>query len=273
MGLFFNYDKPGPGVDKNAPKKRGVFLFLELLGRNFGKLLLSNMLYFVISLPVIAIFAVILTFFFGNIMPEMIGTVGFIQVVIILTCMVTILWGTGPASCGYAYLLRNFAKEEHAFLTSDFFEKTKESFLRGIVFLLVDVLMLAIFSMAILVYRQLSGEMGGIYTIFYILTIVMIVIYTIMHFYLYEMEVTFKNEIRTIYKNSFLMAIATLPACLGIGAIIIVLSFVVLRFLTPVAICIIAFLCWISFMRFMVDFYTARVIEKNFLQEHKETNE
>ena len=50
MGLFFNYDKPGPGIDKNAPKKKGIFLFLELLGRNLSNLLLSNMLYFIVSL-------------------------------------------------------------------------------------------------------------------------------------------------------------------------------------------------------------------------------
>ena len=29
---FFNYDKEGPGIDKNAPKKKGIFLFFELLG-------------------------------------------------------------------------------------------------------------------------------------------------------------------------------------------------------------------------------------------------
>ncbi len=46
MGMFFNYDRPGPGVDKNAPKKKGVSLFFELLGRNISKLLLSNILYF-----------------------------------------------------------------------------------------------------------------------------------------------------------------------------------------------------------------------------------
>ena len=32
MGLFsFNYAKPGPGVDRDAPKKKGIFLYFELL--------------------------------------------------------------------------------------------------------------------------------------------------------------------------------------------------------------------------------------------------
>ncbi|MBR5809465.1 MAG: DUF624 domain-containing protein [Clostridia bacterium] len=273
MGLFFNYDKPGPGVDKNAPKKKGAALFFELSGRYFGKLLLANILYFIVSLPVLALYAVIILNFFGNMLPENVGSVGFAQVVVIMTTLVAILWGTGPASCGYAYILRNLAREEHVFLRSDFFEKIKESFWRGLVFLAVDIVMLVIFSFSILFYQRLSEEVGGIYTAGYIMTGVLIVLYTIIHFYLYEMEVTFQNKIRIIYKNSLLMSFATLPMCLVIGAVIVVLSFLVLRFLTPAAILIVAFLCWISFMRFIIDFYTARVIKKNFLQENKETNE
>ena len=56
MGLFFNYDKPGKGIEKDAPKKKGPFLYLELLWRKLGKLILSNILYFVLSLPVILLY-------------------------------------------------------------------------------------------------------------------------------------------------------------------------------------------------------------------------
>lgn len=35
---FFNYSKPGPGIDKNAPKKKGVALcFPFLFCQNFAK--------------------------------------------------------------------------------------------------------------------------------------------------------------------------------------------------------------------------------------------
>ena len=38
MGLFFGgYDKAGPGVDPNAPKKKGFFLYMELVTRKFTK--------------------------------------------------------------------------------------------------------------------------------------------------------------------------------------------------------------------------------------------
>ena len=126
MGLFFNYDRPGPGVDKNAPKKKGVALFFELLGRNLSKLILANMLYFAVSIPVIILFYFISLMILGNVMPEAIGTAGFAQMSVLMTLLVTIFWGTGPVSCGYTYILRNTAREEHTFLASDFFEKSKE---------------------------------------------------------------------------------------------------------------------------------------------------
>ena len=273
MGLFFNYDRPGPGVDKNAPKKKGVALCFELLGRNFGKLMLANMLYFVVSLPICILYYLIISMFLGSVIPDAIGSVGFTQLAVILTFLIVILWGTGPVSCGYTYILRNAAREEHTFLASDFFEKSRESFLHGLVFLIVDVVMLIAFSTSALTYWSMSGEKGGIYTLLLALTILVVFIYTIMHFYLYEMEVTFKDGTLKLYKNSFLMAITTMPMCLLNGAIICALSFTLLRYLTPVAIVIVAFVCWISLMRFIIDFYTGRVIKKHILSKYEQIDE
>lgn len=187
MGLFFNYDRPGPGVDKNAPKKKGVALFFELLGRNLSKLILANMLYFVVSIPVVILYYFISLMILGNVMPEAIGTTGFAQISVLMTLLVTIFWGTGPVSCGYTYILRNAAREEHTFLASDFFEKSKEGFLHGLVFLIVDIVVLVVFSVSVLTYWKMSNQTGGIYTLLFIVTGLMIFIYTIMHFYLYEM--------------------------------------------------------------------------------------
>ena len=270
MGLFFNYNKSGPGIDQDAPKKWGIFLYFELLGRNLSKLLLSNMLYFAVSLPVLTLYYIIISIFAENVMPESVNAVAVVQFAAILTLLVSILWGTGPASLGYTYILRNTAREEHTFLISDFFEKTKKSFFRGLVFLIVDIVLLASFSTAILTYWELAKEVGGIYTVLLFLTLLVIVVYTIMHFYLYEMEVTFNDKILTIYKNSFLMALATLPMCVLIGILICIISLLLLSFLVPFAILIVGFLCWIGFMRFMVDFYTARTIKRVILCKNEE---
>ena len=51
MGLFNGYMKEGPGVTKNAPEKHRFFLFFELFGRKFSKLIQLNMLLFICLLP------------------------------------------------------------------------------------------------------------------------------------------------------------------------------------------------------------------------------
>lgn len=273
MGLFFNYDKPGPGVDKNAPKHWGIFLYFELLWRNFGKMLLSNMLYFVVSLPVSALYFVFITYALGVVMPDAAGTTAMAQVSIIITLVLVILWGTGPASCGYTYILRNTAREEHTWLFSDFFEKSREGFFHGLVFLIVDFFVAVCTSVAIWTYWGLAEKSGGIFTVLLFITLIAFVIYTAMHFYIYEFEVTFEGGILQVYKNSLIMAVATIPMCILIGALIYLLSTYLLGFLTPAGIILVAFLCWISFMRFIVDFYSARVIKKRILPKFEEPEE
>ena len=46
-GLFglFNYEKEGPGIDKNAPKKHGFIVFFETFFRNFWKFMPINLIF------------------------------------------------------------------------------------------------------------------------------------------------------------------------------------------------------------------------------------
>ena len=43
LGLFGNYDKPGPGVDKDEPKKAAPVRFFEILWRKLSKLVQLNL--------------------------------------------------------------------------------------------------------------------------------------------------------------------------------------------------------------------------------------
>ena len=52
MGLFHsNFDKPGPGVAPDAPRKKGAARFFEILGRDFSTIWLAGILALVSSLP------------------------------------------------------------------------------------------------------------------------------------------------------------------------------------------------------------------------------
>ena len=269
MGLFFNYKKPGPGVSKDEKRRKGAGLYFELLWRSFGKLTLANMLYFALSLPILAIYFVASLYFVGAYV-ESIGEVSVVQLSLIITLLVAILWGTGPVSLGFTYILRNTAREEAVFTCSDFFEKSKESFKRGLTFLAIDVIMFIGSVSAIFTYYNMAEKSGGIYTVLFAVACVTLAIYTFMHFYMYEFEVTFKNSLLEVYKNSLIMAFATLPMCVLITLIIYLATVILLGFLNPLIVLIISALVWMSIMRFAVDFYTARTIKKKILPKYEE---
>ena len=64
MGIFGgNYMKEGPGVDKNAPKKKGFFLFWDIVIQKFTKMLGTNMLHFLFSILYLAFVYIILSGF------------------------------------------------------------------------------------------------------------------------------------------------------------------------------------------------------------------
>ena len=54
-GLFglFNFEKEGPGIAKDAPKKKTFIVFFETFFRNFWKFITLNIVYSLFCLPII----------------------------------------------------------------------------------------------------------------------------------------------------------------------------------------------------------------------------
>ncbi|MEG1943742.1 MAG: YesL family protein [Angelakisella sp.] len=50
-----SYNRPGPGIPKGAPQKKGSALFLDILSREFWSLLTLNLIYSLACLPIITI--------------------------------------------------------------------------------------------------------------------------------------------------------------------------------------------------------------------------
>ena len=269
MGLFFNFDKPGPGVDKDAPKKKGIFLYFELFFRKFWLLIKVNMLYFLVSLPVMAIYNFILINEFASIMPNA-GASAWWQLSLIGTAILTILWGTGPVTGGFVYILRNFAREEHAWLLSDFFEKSKETLKLGITVLLTDIILLFLSMTSVNVYIGLIKQGVGIAKYALVALAVILALYTFMHYYVYELGVTFDNKVSKTVKNALIIGAATLPTSLVLSLFVSVLTFLAFSGLSAFAIILLMFLLWISFMRFPIDFYAARMIKRKFIDSASE---
>ena len=245
MGIFRlgDINKEGKGVRKDAPEKRSFFAFFELFFRKIGRLCKLNLLYLLTSLPV-----TIIIFFLAGLIsnpiielctpalasvldmpaPDLTDAVFSMYIWIIdifirvLTAILFLaLWGAGPVTAGFTYVLRNYAREEHAWLWSDFWQYTKENFKQTIAVIVIDI---AVFGFAVFAY-QFYGAMGGMMQYFRFVIIAGIFVYTIMHRYIYQMIITSKLSLRDIYRNAILFTFMKLPLNLLIIVLVAAIHF------------------------------------------------
>lgn len=283
MGLFnSNYNKPGPGVEKDAPKKKGLFLYAELFFRKFWKLIQANMLYFLTSIPMF----VIIYFLIFPLQQMQISSEGLdaetAQLVIYATtlficAMITSFWGSGPASAAFAYILRCFTREEHSWILSDFKDKFKENFKKGIIVSIIDIIVLIVSYVAITFYGSNAANdaygMGIVWSVLQTIVCMVVIFYTFMHFYMYQLMVTFESTMRQLYRNAAIFAIACLPMNILLTAIFLVIGYFLFNMFQPAVSILLAFVLWFGLVRFSIEFYAARTIQRRILDQKEKTAE
>ena len=214
MGIFFNsYNKPGKGIDPDAPQKRSFFRFFDIFFRKLSHFSRANLLYSAALIPTYIIAFFVVSFIILNTVGEILGMqdgAGF--TVIILTVIFTNFYisvmGAGPATAGMTYIMRNFAREEHAWIGSDFKDNVKSNFKQSIIVFVIDIVVTVVMFYAIYIYGQMSGAISYLKYFLYVISF----IYMMMHMYIYPIMVTFKLSVKDIYRNSFIFALGKLPS-------------------------------------------------------------
>lgn len=224
MGIFNNnYSKPGPGVYKDTPKKKGLNLFYEIFFRKFWNLVKLNLLYILTLIPTFAVIFVLSGMISNRlgITPEALGN--FMQLTeaeaarisitmdlltrLLISLFFTIFWGGGPATAGFVYILRSYIWEDSVFMASDFFRRVKSNFRQSLTVWVIDIVVFTVMCYAYFFYASMTN-------ILYFLKYVVLVpafFYTMLHLYLYHLLITYKLTIGKLYKNSALFALSALP--------------------------------------------------------------
>ena len=288
MGIFGGgYMKPGKGVSKNEPKKKGFFLFFDVIIHKFTKFLGANTM-----LTLTSLIWIFILYLFGGILFTGTGiaqsvatslaesspdidlqttysyTLATLQFMFAMT--VFSLWGSGPASASYAYINRCYTRGEHAWVMSDGLDKFKETFKKGAVVIIVDAIILVMGTNAVYFYWSLYGETGStLWMLLSYITALILVLYTMMHPYIYQIMVTFECSIGSMYKNALLITLAKLPCnffillaeCAVIGILFLVMH--------PVVAMIVIAVIGLVLTRYPGEFYAARVIDRTILKDLK----
>lgn len=281
--MFNSYLKEGPGVPKGGRKKKGFFYFLEVLWAKLFKLIGSGIMYFLVSLPVLAIYLFVL----APVISGGIGLDGLLENVenadtakmmfyVVITCGVFNFFGAGPASAGYAFVTRCFTRREHTWILSDGLDKMKENFKNSILLLITDIVVLYLTMTAARVYSIMmaNGTQQTQMLIIFVkyLLYVCVAVYMMAHMFAYQLMVTYECKFKDVIKNSLILAMAKLPMCVLL-TIITGVIFMLVTNLGMIAAVLYAVI-GITLTRFPLEFYAARVIEKNIrMTEKKEAKE
>ncbi len=222
MGIFSpDYSTPGPGVPKNAPKRKGLARFYEIYFRKFWNLIKLNLLYMITLIPSFVITMLIVSFsanilginmsLIQHISGSVLGSAdaaGFaILIYAVITMLFMVFWGGGPATAGFVYILRSYVWEEPVFMISDFFGHIRSNFRQALTVWIIDLVMLVVICLA---YRFYSTRTDITSCLKYVI-IVLAAFYTMLHLYIYHLLVTYKLPITLLYKNSALFALSALP--------------------------------------------------------------
>ena len=166
MGLFgfLDFTKEGPGISKNAPKKRALFVFFDVYFRNFWKFFSINLFYNLISLPLI--------------------TQGF-------------------AKAGITNIARNLARDKHSFGISDFITTIKKNWKQALGVGLLNTIISAILLFGIWFYDEsyrqtkMNLSLAGL-----IMCLLLYALFNMMNYYLYTLMITFDFKFKALYVNS-----------------------------------------------------------------------
>lgn len=272
---FFDYTKPGPGVPKDAPPKARIIVFFEIFFRKFWNFIKINLMFNFFNLPaLIAVVFGTMYLFQGQISDE--PTVDLLLRFIIGCIFICIpLITVGPAQAGFTYILRNYAREEHAFLWWDFKDTAKDNFKQSLIISIIDFLVFILFGIVINFYFKYPAENNiMVYLMLFARTIVIFafIVYLMMHMYIYPMLITFKLNIKQLYRNALIFAVAKFLPNLGILLLCIVLMLLSFYFSTFVGVLLFIFIT-VSLIGFIINFYVYPILKKYMIDRIKAEDE
>ena len=219
----FYYGKSGKGDfnKEDLPTNRWQ-LFWEMLRVRFSALIRLNLMYVVAWLPTMIVIMIgAMSLLTGlttedgqaveNVM-ELAQSILFSTLVLLIPC-VTI---TGIVTPGVAYVTRNWSRDEHAFIWSDFKDAVKENWKQGLVLSLVTSLVPLIVYTCWNFYGSLASTQSAVMIVPQVLVLMVGVIWYLALTYMHPLIVSYKLKLKDVLRNGVLLAIARLPMSVGI---------------------------------------------------------
>ncbi len=165
---FFNFEKEGPGIYKDAPKKHTFFVFFETFFRNIWKFISINLVYCILCLPV-----------FTN----------------------------GLANAGITNVTRNTARDKHSFGIPDFFETIKKNLKQSLIAGIINTFVYALVILNTWFYFAYAKSFLQIiglafsFAVLFVFTVMQYYIWTLMITFDYTIKQIYSNSFKFVFVN------------------------------------------------------------------------
>lgn len=210
MNSFF-YGKSGKGDyrQENLPTTRWQ-LFWEMLGVRLSALFRLNLIYVVIWLPALLVLlrgTMTALSMMADAQPLEDVQAALMGTLLMLAPCIAI---TGPATAGLSYVTRNWARDEHAFLWTDFKDAMKENWKQSLVASIVTGVTPLLVYVGWIFYGQMAETMPLMRIPQFLLAMAAL-LWSLAVTYVYPLIVTYEMPLKTIVINALLLAVGRLP--------------------------------------------------------------
>lgn len=257
FGSTSNYTRPGPGVNKNTPPKKPFFRFFEVLARKFTDLFKLNLLFFI---PVVIVSAMMIGLDLAGVTSLFISSIPIILLY--------------PFLAGLTLITRNYVREEHAFIFSDFIKAVKENLAKFLAHGILSYISVVIVWVCIDFYLQSvqNGNNGAFLPV--IVGFMLLIVILFMQLYVPLMIVTFDLSLKDIYKNALIFSFTAFPRniCLLIYLFVVsmICFFMIASIGTAFIMIIIAACILFSFSSYLINFVIYPIIEQEMIVPYYE---
>ncbi len=229
----FYYGKSGKGDYRrdDLPRNRWQ-LFWEMLRVRLSGLFRLNLMTALAFLPMIYVWVVMVNSLFSHLVevsdalnagaqnaaqltaqsPDIVYGILFSGFVLLIPCIAL----TGPVQAGMALVTRNWARDEHAFVWSDFLDAVKDNWKQALGVSAITGAMPLVMLVCYRFYGAMAASGGAFFLLPQILTLALGAVWMLAVTFAYPMMVTYKMGFGTLLRNSFLLALGRLPQVAGV---------------------------------------------------------
>ena len=271
MAGFLNYSKAGKGIKKEDLEKSGLALYFDIFARRIWKLIILNLMYFLVSIPAIfiawGVSSYLVTFLMTLSKTNVVENNAIVTIISLFSAVILFqIFGSGPATASVNYIIRRYVKDSHVWIFSDFFEHIKKNFKQGIAVYIINTLVSAFLIIAYIFYALIMRNSLGSLLAFVI--VVVSAFFIMMQMYTYQLMAGFDFKVKDIYKNSFLLTIIKLPWNLLVTATVFILMYAMysLALTSPLIAVVILASIYFVLVNFTQIFMTNNIVKEYVLE-------